>query len=203
MPTPTLQHFELHVLLAMLREGGETYSVPLVLALEKRTGRPVAQAAVFIALKRLERKGLVTSRLDEPDDRPGPPLLHADAGRASPPSRPTASSTRGCGRASTACCARTRPDMRWLLRLLVDDDDRRAIESDLAELYDYAGVATATAAADRWLRRQRRVYPWHLLVDRVRAALAARNDHAASLARRPLHACAAWRASPRSRPRSC
>jgi len=62
----TLQHFELHVLLAMLREGGETYSVPLVLALEERTGRPVSQAAVFIALKRLERKGLVTSRLDEP-----------------------------------------------------------------------------------------------------------------------------------------
>ena len=66
MPKHTLQHFELHVLLAMLREGGETYSVPLVLALEKRTGRPVAQAAVFIALSRLEKKGLVTSRLDEP-----------------------------------------------------------------------------------------------------------------------------------------
>jgi DNA-binding PadR family transcriptional regulator len=67
MAKQTLQHFELHVLLAMLREGGETYSVPLVLALEKRTGRPVAQAAVFIALSRLEKKGLVTSRLDEPE----------------------------------------------------------------------------------------------------------------------------------------
>lgn len=67
MGRQTLQHFELHVLLAMLREHGETYSVPLVLALEQRTGRPVAQAAVFIALKRLEGKGLVTSRLDEPD----------------------------------------------------------------------------------------------------------------------------------------
>src|SRR4249920_3876710 len=63
----TLQHFELHVLLAMLREQGETYSVPLVLALEQRMERPVSQAAVFIALKRLERKVLVTSRLDEPD----------------------------------------------------------------------------------------------------------------------------------------
>jgi DNA-binding PadR family transcriptional regulator len=66
MATQTLQHFELHVLLAMLREDGETYSVPLVLALEERTGRAVAQAAVFITLQRLERKGLVTSRLDEP-----------------------------------------------------------------------------------------------------------------------------------------
>lgn len=63
-----LQHFELQVLLAMLlnREGGgETYSVPLVLALEKRTGKSVSQAAVFIALRRLEAKGLVTSRMDD------------------------------------------------------------------------------------------------------------------------------------------
>jgi len=67
MAKQTLQHFELHVLLAMLREGGETYSVPLVVALEKRMERPVAQAAVFIALSRLEKKGLVTSRLDERD----------------------------------------------------------------------------------------------------------------------------------------
>jgi PadR family transcriptional regulator len=67
MRRDTLQHFELHVLLAMLREGTETYSVPLVLALEQRIGRTVSQAAVFIALRRLERKGLVSSRLDEPE----------------------------------------------------------------------------------------------------------------------------------------
>jgi DNA-binding PadR family transcriptional regulator len=66
MAKQTLQHFELQVLLAMLRQGGETYSVPLVVALEKRMDRPVAQAAVFIALSRLEKKGLVTSRLEEP-----------------------------------------------------------------------------------------------------------------------------------------
>jgi len=67
MSKQTLQHFELHVLLAMLREGGETYSVPLVVALEKRMERSVSQAAVFITLSRLERKGLVASRLDERD----------------------------------------------------------------------------------------------------------------------------------------
>ncbi len=65
MSKQTLQHFELHVLLAMLREGGETYSVPLVVALEKRMERTVSQAAVFIALSRLERKGFVSSRMDE------------------------------------------------------------------------------------------------------------------------------------------
>ena len=67
MGRQTLQHFELQVLLAMLRQRTETYSVPLVIALEKRTGRLVAQAAVFIALSRLEKKGLVSSRLEEPD----------------------------------------------------------------------------------------------------------------------------------------
>lgn len=65
MGSQTLQHFELHILLAMLREKSETYSVPLVLALEKRVDRPVSQAAVFIALSRLEKKGLVASRLEE------------------------------------------------------------------------------------------------------------------------------------------
>lgn len=69
MAKQTLQNFELHVLLAMLLERSETYSVPLVIALEKRTNRPVSQAAVFIALTRLEKKGLVTSRLDERDRR--------------------------------------------------------------------------------------------------------------------------------------
>jgi DNA-binding MarR family transcriptional regulator len=68
MSRQTLQLFELHVLLAMLPEGGETYSVPLVLALERRARRSVPQAAVFIALKRLERKGLVISRLEDSHD---------------------------------------------------------------------------------------------------------------------------------------
>jgi DNA-binding PadR family transcriptional regulator len=67
MAKHTLQNFELHVLLAMLLERAETYSVPLVVALEKRTRRAVSQAAVFIALTRLEKKGLVTSRLEERD----------------------------------------------------------------------------------------------------------------------------------------
>jgi PadR family transcriptional regulator PadR len=67
MGRTSLQHFELHVLLAMLRLGGDTYSVPIVLELEKRTGRQVSQAAVFIALRRLEKKHLVVSRMEEPE----------------------------------------------------------------------------------------------------------------------------------------
>ncbi len=62
MPRDTLGDFEHQVLLGILRLGGETYSVPLVEELEERTGREIAQAAVFIALRRLEDKGLLISR---------------------------------------------------------------------------------------------------------------------------------------------
>ena len=61
--------------------------------------------------------------------------------------------------------------MRWLLRLLVDDADHRAIESDLAELYEVRRRQAGVRAADRWLRRQRLFYPWHLLLDRVRTPI--------------------------------
>lgn len=60
-----LGEFEHRLLLAILRLGGEAYSVPLVLELEERTGREVSQSSVFIVLQRLEKKGLLTSRLDE------------------------------------------------------------------------------------------------------------------------------------------
>ncbi len=65
MAKETLGGFEHQVMLAMLRLGGEAYSVPLVVELEERTGREVAQAAVFIVLSRLEKKGLLTSRMDD------------------------------------------------------------------------------------------------------------------------------------------
>ncbi len=65
MPRESLGEFEHRVLLAVLRLEGEAYSVPLVLEMEERTGREVAQPAVYIALRRLEKKGLLTSRLDD------------------------------------------------------------------------------------------------------------------------------------------
>ena len=55
-----LGEFEHRLLLAILRLGGEAYSVPLVLELEGRTGREVSQAAVVSVLPRLEKKGVLT-----------------------------------------------------------------------------------------------------------------------------------------------
>jgi PadR family transcriptional regulator PadR len=66
-----LGELEHQVLLAVLRCGGEAYSVPIVLELEERTGREVAPAAVYIALRRLEEKGLAESALRNPPDTEG------------------------------------------------------------------------------------------------------------------------------------
>ena len=61
--------------------------------------------------------------------------------------------------------------MRWLDRWLLSDADRQAIESDLAELYEFRRQQDGDRAAARWLRRQRAWYPLHLLWDRIRTAV--------------------------------
>jgi DNA-binding PadR family transcriptional regulator len=63
-----LGEFEHQVLLAVLRLGGEAYSVSALEELEASASRRVTQAAVFIALQRLEKRGLLRSRVEEPGD---------------------------------------------------------------------------------------------------------------------------------------
>jgi PadR family transcriptional regulator PadR len=58
--------FELLVLLALMGLGDEAYGVPISEAIEESSGREVAIGSVYITLDRLERKGLVSSRLGEP-----------------------------------------------------------------------------------------------------------------------------------------
>ena len=53
------------VLLAILRLGREAYGIPILDEVSTRSGRDVSRATVYVALKRLEQKGLVTSRLGE------------------------------------------------------------------------------------------------------------------------------------------
>jgi DNA-binding PadR family transcriptional regulator len=64
MGKKSLGEFEHQVLLTILRLGSESYTVPIVLELEERTQRSASPAAVYIALRRLEKRGLVSSRLD-------------------------------------------------------------------------------------------------------------------------------------------
>ena len=61
-----LGEFEQVVLLAALRVNGEVYGVPIVEEIERRTGRSVSAAAVYVTLRRLEEKSLVSSSLSEP-----------------------------------------------------------------------------------------------------------------------------------------
>jgi DNA-binding PadR family transcriptional regulator len=60
-----LTDFELMLLLAVLRVGDEAYGVPIAREIEETGGRPVTLAAVYLALERLRRRGLVTSHLGE------------------------------------------------------------------------------------------------------------------------------------------
>src|SRR5579862_3891508 len=53
------------VLLAILRLGPEAYGIPILDEVSARSGREVSRATVYVALKRLEQKGLVASRLGE------------------------------------------------------------------------------------------------------------------------------------------
>lgn len=62
----TLGEFEQLVLLAILHLDGEIYGVPIVDEIEERTGRPVSRSAVYVTIRRLEKKGLVHSWMSEP-----------------------------------------------------------------------------------------------------------------------------------------
>jgi len=71
LPQTVLGQFEHQVLLAILRRGSESYSVEIVLELEEHTGREIATSAVFVALQRLESKGLVAGRMVKPGEGGG------------------------------------------------------------------------------------------------------------------------------------
>jgi DNA-binding PadR family transcriptional regulator len=65
MPRTDLGDLEHLVLLAILRLGADAYGIPILEEVCARSGRAVSRATVYVALKRLEQKGLVTSRLGD------------------------------------------------------------------------------------------------------------------------------------------
>jgi DNA-binding PadR family transcriptional regulator len=66
-----LGEFEQMVLLAILHVRGEAYGVPIVDEIARRTGRSVSRAAVYVTLRRLEKRRLVTSWMGEPTGERG------------------------------------------------------------------------------------------------------------------------------------
>src|SRR5258705_6915627 len=66
MSRESLGHFELLVLLALLRLGDEAYGVPIARTIEQSSGRRVILASVYNTLERLEEKELISSTIGQP-----------------------------------------------------------------------------------------------------------------------------------------
>ena len=71
MTTAILGEFEQLVLLAIVHLGGDTYGIPIAEEIQRRTKRKAARAAVYVTLRRLEDKGLVSSRMGDPTPERG------------------------------------------------------------------------------------------------------------------------------------
>src|SRR5215212_4910371 len=71
MSRESLGHFELLVMLALLRQADEAYGVPIADAITQSTGKPVILASVYNTLERLEQKGLVRSSVGQPTPERG------------------------------------------------------------------------------------------------------------------------------------
>ncbi|MDQ3071276.1 MAG: PadR family transcriptional regulator [Acidobacteriota bacterium] len=69
-----LGEFEQLMLLAIMQLDGpddDVYGIRIVDEIERRAGRRVSPAAVYITLRRLETKGLLASRMSAPTGEPG------------------------------------------------------------------------------------------------------------------------------------
>jgi DNA-binding PadR family transcriptional regulator len=67
MSRETLGELEEQVLLVLLQLDGESYAVEVAERLEDLTGRAVSAATTFMVMRRLETRGLLSSRLGDPD----------------------------------------------------------------------------------------------------------------------------------------
>jgi len=63
--------FEHALLYALVHLGDDAYTLTIGRALETSTGRHVSPGAVYTALARLERRGLVSSRFGDPTPERG------------------------------------------------------------------------------------------------------------------------------------
>jgi len=63
--------FEQRILFALLRLGSDAYGVTIRREIEERTERAISPGALYTALDRLEKRGLVSSRLGDPTPERG------------------------------------------------------------------------------------------------------------------------------------
>jgi DNA-binding PadR family transcriptional regulator len=73
VPREIAGEFEQTVLLAILHLGSAAYGLSIADEIERRTGRRVARAAVYVALRRLEDKRLIRARVERGREAAGQP----------------------------------------------------------------------------------------------------------------------------------
>jgi PadR family transcriptional regulator PadR len=66
----TLGEFEVMVLLAAMRLGEEAYGLSIAEEISRTAGRSTGRASVYVTLRRLEQKGLITTRREDPSEAP-------------------------------------------------------------------------------------------------------------------------------------
>ena len=71
MARESIGEFEQLVLLAILRLGSAAYGGSIIDELSRHSARPILRPSVYLALRRLEDKGMVTARMGEPEPRRG------------------------------------------------------------------------------------------------------------------------------------
>ena len=64
--TRPLGELQTLVLLAALRLGDRAYAVSIADEIKKQTGRSVDRASVYVTVRRLEQRGLVTTHFGDP-----------------------------------------------------------------------------------------------------------------------------------------
>ena len=70
MGKETVGEFEALVLLAAMRLGPEAYGLSIAEEISKTAGRPTSRASVYVTLRRLEKKGLVTTEREREGSAP-------------------------------------------------------------------------------------------------------------------------------------
>lgn len=65
-----LGEFEVLVLLAALRLDDEAYGLSIAEEITRTARRPAARASVYVTLRRLEKKGLISTRRERPEEAP-------------------------------------------------------------------------------------------------------------------------------------
>jgi DNA-binding PadR family transcriptional regulator len=70
MSKDTLGEFEALVLLAALRLGREAYGLSITNEIVETARRPAVRASVYVTLRRLEQRGLISTRREPPESAP-------------------------------------------------------------------------------------------------------------------------------------